>query len=89
VEIWTTGAQPGLLASHARSAVRKAWVVDPAHWDGLPCAPGAADLSPCEHDQLVAPVRDEVELMASRSAKAAVPVGRRDLATYDLIGARP
>ena len=87
VEIWTTGAQPGLLASHARSAVRKAWVVDPAHWDGLPCAPGAADLSPCEHDQLVAPVRDEVELMASRSAKAAVPVGRRDLATYDLVGA--
>jgi hypothetical protein len=57
-------------------------MVDPAHWDGLPDGrtPGGA------HD-LVAPVRDEAELMASRSARAGVLVARRDLTTYDRIGA--
>jgi hypothetical protein len=87
VEIWSTGAAPLRLAAHARSQVRKAWVVDPAHWDGLPAAPTALGLPPCEFDSLVAPIRDEMEHMASRSAKAATAVARRDLATYDLVGA--
>ena len=84
VEIWTTGAEPVRLTTHARSWVKGTWVVDPAHWDGLPAAP---ELPPCAFDELVAPVRSEMDAMASRSAKAAIPVGRRDLATYDLIGA--
>ncbi len=54
--------------------------MDEAHWAGLPRvgeAPG----------DLVRPVADDTELMASRSAKAHVAVARRDLATYDAIGA--
>ena len=57
-------------------------MVDPTHWDGLP--DGRTRTSA---DDLVAPIRDEAELMASRSALAAVPVARRDLGTYDRIGA--
>ncbi len=82
VAIWTPGAEPTLLATHDRARTRGSWMVDPAHWDGLP--DGRTRTSA---DDLVAPIRDEAELMASRSALAAVPVARRDLGTYDRIGA--
>ena len=82
VAIWTTGAVPALLATHERAPVRGSWMVDAAHWDGLP--DGRA---PAPRDELVAPAREEAELMASRSHRAGVLVARRDLTTYDRIGA--
>ena len=51
-------------------------MVDPAHWDGLPDG-----RTQTRADDLVAPVRDEAGLIASRSARAAVPVALRDLGT--------
>lgn len=82
VAIWTPGAEPTLLATHPRAQARGSWVVDPAHWEGL--ADGRT-VEPA--GELVAPVRDESELMASRSQRAGVVVARRDLATYDRIAA--
>ena len=82
VAIWSLGAEPALLASHARAGARGSWVVEPAHWEGLPDGRSAA-----AGHELVRPLPDEAELMASRSARMTVPVARRDLATYDRIGA--
>jgi transposase len=81
VTIWTLGPSPVLLATHERSPRKRAWVVDPVHWDGLPHAPGAADLPPCE---AVGP--NELEPVWARIPKAATPVARRDLGVYDSIG---
>jgi len=81
VAIWTLGSDPELLARHERAQARGSWVVDPEHWEGLPDGHGQAA------DELVRPLPDEVALMASRTRRAHVPVARRDLATYDLIGA--
>ena len=81
VAIWTLGPAPELLATHARSRRKGAWVVDPSHWEGLADAPGAATLPPCE---AVGP--HELEPVWARIPKAATPVGRRDLATYDAVG---
>ena len=81
VAIWTVGGEPERLAVHARAQARGSWVVDPDHWAGLPDGHGQAA------DELVRPEPDEVALMASRTRRAQVRVARRDLATYDLIGA--
>jgi transposase len=81
VAIWTLGSEPVLLATHHRAHRKGAWVVNRAHWDGLPNAPGAAELPPCE---AVGP--NELEPVWARIPKAATPVARRDLATYDTVG---
>ena len=81
VAIWTLGPSPELLATHRRSRRKGAWVVDRSHWDGLPHAPGAADLPPCE-----AVGRGELEPVWARIPKAATPVARRELSTYDAVG---
>jgi len=60
--IWTPGAEPRLLATHARAHCRGTWIVDPVHWDGLPDG-----VMPECRDNPVAPVRDEAALMASPS----------------------
>jgi hypothetical protein len=70
-----------LLASHERARRKGSWVVDPSHWHGLPSAPGAADLPPCE-----AVGHGELEPVWARIPKAATPVPRRDLTTYDAVG---
>lgn len=80
VAIWTLGSEPELLAVHARASARGSWVVDPAHWEGLPDGHGVGR-------ELVRPAPDETALIASRTRRAHVPVARRDLTTYDLIGA--
>ncbi len=80
VAIWTLGPAPELLATHRRSRRKGAWVVDRSHWDGLPHAPEAA-LPPCE-----TVASDELEPVWARIPKAATPVARRDLATYDAVG---
>ncbi|MFI5041791.1 MAG: IS21 family transposase [Acidimicrobiales bacterium] len=85
VAMWTVGPEPQLLATHRRATARGTWVVERAHWDGLPAAP--TELLACEADcELARPAHDTPALMGSASAKAATPVARRDLATYDRIG---
>jgi hypothetical protein len=82
VALWTLAAQPELLARHERARARGSWVVDPSHWEGLPG--GEEDDT---RSGLRRPLPPEPEPMASRSQKAAIPVARRDLLTYDRIGA--
>lgn len=36
IAIWTLGASPVELAVHERARTKGSWIVDPAHWDGLP-----------------------------------------------------
>ncbi len=81
VAIWCPGSESVCLAIHPRALGRGSWVVDQAHWEGLPALDDPAA-------ELVQPVcANDAELMASRSAKAHIAVARRDLATYDAIGA--
>jgi transposase len=80
VAIWSLGPEPTLLATHARSPRKGAWVVDRAHWDGLPWAPESSPPPPCASDG------DELEPVWARIPKADTPVGRRDLPTYDEVG---
>jgi hypothetical protein len=80
VAIWSPGPEPALLATHARARRKGTWVVDRSHWDGLPAAPDAAPLPPCER------AGEGLDPALARMPKAATPVARRDLATYDQIG---
>ena len=82
VAIWSLGPSPQLLATHERSRRKGAWVVEPTHWDGLAAAPGVAPLPACA---AVGP--DELEPVWARIPNAAVAVARRDLSTYDAVGA--
>lgn len=86
VHVHALGPEPDLLATHDRARARGSWVVDPSHWEGLPTgpsvsAPGGADT------ELVSPLPAEPDFLASRSLAATISVGRRDLSTYDHIGA--
>lgn len=78
VHLHRVGGDNALLATHARSRAKGAWVVDEAHWEGLPTGTSMP--------MLVAP-RHEPPLMASRSANAGVLVHHRDLSFYDRVGA--
>ena len=92
VAIWSLGPKPHLLATHPRAARRGTWQVDQAHWDGLP---GSVEpLPPCTGDGQLAPgpapppgqlTLPELAGWAQLPA-ARVPVARRTLATYDLVG---
>lgn len=81
VAIWTLGAEPRLLARHARARARGSWVVCEAHWDGLPdgrgphTGPAAPLPEPLAEDQLAG--------LLAHLAAAAVPVARRDIGSYD------
>ena len=73
-----------LLAAHPRARVRGTWVVDEAHWAGLP--DGTRELrEPPTSEHVVAPVHDEPALIATRSRHAGVVVHHRDLAVYDTV----
>jgi hypothetical protein len=82
VAIYCLGAEPHLLASHPRARTRGSWVVDEAHWDGLPdgtrphLGPAAPLPGPAGGDEQLAG-------MLVRFAAAGVAVARRDPATYD------
>ena len=76
------GGDNALLATHPRSRVKGAWVVDESHWAGLPDGRDVATAN----DMVVTP-RHEPTLMASRSRNAGVMVHHRDLAFYDRVGA--
>lgn len=82
VRIYGLGSEPLLLATHPRAQARGSWVVDEAHWDGLPggerphCGPAAPLPEPLAGEEQLA------DLML-RFAAAGTPVARRDIATYD------
>jgi transposase len=81
VGIWSLGAEPRLLATHPRARERGSWVVDERHWDGLPDGRGP-------HAGPAAPLPEplpagELAGLLVRFAAAAVPVARRDIASYD------
>jgi transposase len=80
VSLHRVGGDNALLATHARSRVKGAWVVDEAHWEGLPTGTTMSS-------EVVAAPRGEPALMASRSRNAGVLVHHRDLSFYDRVGA--
>ena len=82
VHLHRVGGDNALLAAHARSRVKGAWVVDESHWAGLPDGRDVATSS-----GLVVTPREEPALMASRSRNAGVLVHHRDLSFYDRVGA--
>jgi hypothetical protein len=95
VAIWSLGRQQELLATHPRAAGRGGWVVDQAHWDGLPDRADAPPLPPCAGDcQLApppAPEPGQLELPGiggwASSPAAGVLVAQRRLGVYDqLVG---
>lgn len=97
------GSQPGgqaatgelVLAVHPRAAARGSWVIDPAHWDGLPDGHTRAttadpprrggDPDRTDPTDVNTPNGDPNPLRAllTRSQAAATPVARRPLSTYD------
>jgi transposase len=76
VAIWSLGAAPQLLALHPRAGRRGSWVVDEAHWDGLPGGSTSQTGPPVRH------ANEERELPPCVSAPA-VAVARRDISSYD------
>ena len=78
----------GLLAVHARARKRGSWVVDEAHWDGLPdghtraVTAGGDGTGPRQGRN-----RDEVPgglgMLLAAHPQAAAPVARRPLSDYE------
>jgi transposase len=91
VTIFSLGGQQRLLATHPRAAGRGGWVVDQAHWDGLPDRFSAEPRPPCTDDcELAGPPAPEpgqLELPGiggwASSPAARVLVAHRRLAIYD------
>jgi transposase len=81
VQLHRVGGDNALLATHARSRVKGAWVVDESHWEGLPAQTSTIP------SEVIAPIKEEPALMASRSRNASVMVHHRDLSFYDRVGA--
>jgi transposase len=86
VYVHALGPEPDLLATHGRAHERGSWVVDPQHWEGLPTGQ-RTNPSGEVATGLVSPLPAEPNFFASRSLRATISVARRDLATYDHIGA--
>jgi transposase len=88
-------AAEALLAVHPRAAARGSWVIDPAHWDGLPDGHTRA-VTTTEPDpalEAAAPATaaateqqepNPLGMLLGRSIAAQTPVARRPLADYDL-----
>lgn len=82
-----TGAGGGWLATHPHARQRGSWVVDPAHWDGLPdghtrevvAEPAARSLS--TESKPGAQLEPLSSLLARRHAD--IPVAARPLTDYD------
>ena len=81
ISLHRVGGDTALLATHVRSRLKGAWVVDESHWAGLP----TGTTSPS--NEVIAPFKEEPALIASRSRNAGVMVHHRDLAFYDRVGA--
>jgi transposase len=81
ISLHRVGGDTALLATHPRSRVKGAWVVDESHWEGLPTGTTAPS------NEVIAPIKEEPALIASRSRNALTVVHHRDLAFYDRVGA--
>jgi transposase len=87
----TRAGGAGWLATHPRATERGSWVVDPAHWDGLPDGhtravtldPPTPPASRAQAGSVLTPgeANPLTALLASHHA-AGVPVARRPLADY-------
>ena len=84
VAIHRLGGTGELLALHERAISRGSWMVDEAHWAGLPDGRRESAASPVT--DLAAPDHEDVTFLASRSSHVAVIVHRRDLSFYDAVG---
>lgn len=88
------GEGPTLLAVHPRAARRGSWVVDQAHWDGLPDGTGRSTVlePPRRPGDRPAPAEVApnplVALLAGTPA-ARTPVARRPLADYQAAAGLP
>ncbi len=83
----SAGGASSLLACHPRARTRGSWVVDEAHWDGLPDGHSRRTTTEAcldDADDIVVPEQGPNPLAAllARSHAAATPVGRRPLASY-------
>jgi transposase len=91
VAIWSLGPSQQLLATHPRAAGRGGWVVDQAHWDGLPNRADSQPLPPCTSDCELppppAPEPGQLQLPGiggwASSPAARVLVAQRRLGVYD------
>jgi hypothetical protein len=91
VAIWSLGPSQQLLVTHPRAAGRGGWVVDQAHWDGLPNRADSQPLPPCTADcELTPPAAPEPGQLQlpgiggwASSPAARVLVAQRRLAVYD------
>ena len=81
VHLHRVGGNTALLATHPRSRIKGTWMVDEMHWAGLPTG-----TTPRENE-VIAILRDEPALIASRSRNALVVVHHRDLSFYHRVGA--
>ncbi len=82
VEIWSLGPEARLLATHRRATRKGSWVVDEAHWDGLPdgMGPEQTPVSRADADDALP------EPLATLTCRApAVAVARRAPAAYDAL----
>jgi transposase len=90
VAVWSLGSGQELLATHPRAG-RGGWVVDQAHWDGLPDRADSQPLPPCAGDGELAPSPapepGQLQLPGiggwASSPAARVPVAQRRLGVYD------
>jgi transposase len=86
VAIHATGPDPRLLARHTRARFRGDHQIDPAHWDGLPDgSTRTTTLESVTPRRSNEPAPVQLELLVARRDRLAVPVARRDLATYQHI----
>ncbi|WP_456115212.1 IS21 family transposase [Streptomyces broussonetiae] len=80
-----TGAT--LLAVHPRSHTRGAWVVDDAHWNGLPDGSGRRTTThvtePARRSGTATASDSPLQELIKQSPAAQVPVGKRPLSFYD------
>ncbi|MGH3499520.1 MAG: IS21 family transposase [Nocardioidaceae bacterium] len=81
----------GLLAVHPRASRRGSWVVDEAHWDGLPDGHTRATIvepaRPGRPGQGVdGGAQNPLAVLLTSHPAAAIPVARRPLACYDTAG---
>jgi hypothetical protein len=92
----TDGDTPSLLAVHRRAARRGSWVVDEAHWDGLPDGTGRSTITdprrrPADRARPGAPDQAPNPLAALLlgTPAADIPVARRSLADYQSAAGLP
>jgi len=84
VEIWSLPPEARRLANHPRAAVKGSWVIDEAHWDGLPdgTRPGQGPPPALSSADLESEL-PALEALLARGPAARVAVARRECTTYD------